>query len=115
MKDCTVVFKSTMPTSTKLYLLAYKPENGKSIVMDTTTNPSRWWEYPDIAKNLRVVATCTIIHPVFMPGKPGDVLELFRQKFYQKLGNFCWENSYGEKFVEDFAWMFGEELPTEGG
>lgn len=114
MKDCTIVFKSAMPTHTTLYMLADKPENGKSHVVDVTTNIDRWREFPDIAKSVHLVAVCNIIHPVFMPGNPGDILELFRQKFYKKMGNFCTENVYGEKFVDALAWQQGEEICCDG-
>lgn len=61
MKDCTIVFKSAMPTHTTLYMLADKPENGKAHVVDVTTNIDRWREFPDIAKGVHMVAVCNIL------------------------------------------------------
>ena len=110
MKAYTVVFKSTLPTHTTLYILADRPENGKSHVVDVTTDIDRWREYPDVAKDVHVVAICNVIHSVFMPGKPADILELFRQKFYKKMEDFCMVNAYGEKFVDALAWEQGEEI-----
>ena len=74
MKDCTIVFKSVMPTHTTLYMLADRPENGKSPIVETTTNLDKWRKFPAIAKDFRVVAVCNVIHPVFMPGNPDDII-----------------------------------------
>lgn len=110
MKDYTIVFKSAMPTHTTLYMLADRPENGKSPIVEITANLDRWRKFPAIAKDLRVVAVCNVIHPVFMPGNPDDIIELFRQKFYKKMEGFCNDNAYGEKFVDALAWEQGEEI-----
>ena len=110
MRTCTVVFKSTLPTHTTLYMLADRPENGKSPIVEVTADLDRWRKFPTVAKDFRVVAVCNVIHPVFMPGNPDDIIELFRQKFYKKLEGFCNDNAYGEKFVDALAWEQGEEI-----
>ncbi len=110
MKDITVVFKSAMPTHTTLYMIADKPVNGSSRVLDVTPNLERWKNQPFAEEDLRVVASCKIIHPIIMPFSHNEAMAVFCRKFYDKLGCFCTERVQGEKFVHALAWHEGQKL-----